>query len=68
MSHFFGIPDDGKSPEKFCEFCAVIMLQDVGFAMGAFYIYPSSASEWLLIVPSFEPTVEIHVSVHLSTF
>jgi hypothetical protein len=25
-SCFFGIQDDGKSPEKFCEFCTMTML------------------------------------------
>jgi hypothetical protein len=23
---FFGIPDDGKSPEKFCEFCSIYLV------------------------------------------
>jgi hypothetical protein len=22
---FFGIQDDGKSPEKFCEFCIIVL-------------------------------------------
>jgi hypothetical protein len=47
---------------------AVVILQYVSSAMGAVYICPSSASEGLFIVPSLEPTVEIHVPVHLSTF
>jgi hypothetical protein len=37
---FFGIPDDGKSPEKFCEFCTTYIIIRILSSLYAYYCPP----------------------------